>query len=429
MPVICALALLINVLWLITPMAASTRSGHAATDPDPKPGLEVVRFTGPGGADSASDSTVALQEAITRAAREGKVLEIPAATAPYIIGPLFFPSNADVIVDANVVMEARQGFKLSDKLLNIVDVNNVRIRGAGSSVFQMRKADYRSGEYRHCLNIEGATAIFISGISCNNSGGDGVYIGSGSRGYSSDITIEDCIFDGNRRQGLSIVSGSNISIYRSRFSNTRGTKPSDGIDIEPNGPNDRLSAISLVDNLTFGNDGNGLAIDVRNLARSSYPVTINVLRNNSWLNNKSGYYVTNQKNGQAGATGRITIERSTSTSDGQYGALGNYYEASGPCVLFDGLTVLNPNRLRFGTITSAIAVRRGGGGKGRIGNISFTNTSILDTLGTINTYFTFVDYSGIGFSSVRFVMPGKLQGAKKHAGTFDGRPAIAVDFP
>lgn len=423
---VAPLALLLGSLVMAVAVAAGQFPESASVVPGEK---RIVRFTT---ADTrmGSDVTTALQTALTTAALNSETLEIPAAREPYNVGPIFFPNNSDVLIGANVLIQAKPGFLPGQKLLNIINVSNVRIRGSGArSTFKMLKSEYTSGEYRHCLNIEGATSVFISGISCNDSGGDGVYIGGGKQGYSSNIRIEDSIFDNNRRQGLSIVSGRDVSIKRCRFSNSNGTAPSDGIDIEPNGPSDQLNAITIEDSSTFGNAGNGLAIDVKNLDRSSAKVSVIVLHHNSALNGESGYFLTNQKNGKPGALGDIVIERSTSTLDGQYGAVASFYETTGPSVSFRSLTVVNSNRLRSTYDNSAIAVKRGGGGVGTIGNVSFVNAAIIDTTATIDTYFTFRDYSNIGFSLVKFVNPAELKGASRATGLFDGCPVLAVNVP
>ena len=105
------------------------------------------------------------------------------------------------------------GYGENDHLLNISDVQNVSVSGTpGQSIFRMRKAEYTSGEFRHCLAIEGATNVTIGGIQCNDSGGDGAYIGAGRQGYSANIKILNSGFDNNRRQGLSLISGRDIAI-------------------------------------------------------------------------------------------------------------------------------------------------------------------------------------------------------------------------
>src|SRR6185437_10542285 len=142
-----------------------------------------LNLTAFGPAGLGGDDTEVFQTALNWSATLGQTLEIPASSAPYNIGPLYFPSNTTLVLAAGVVVQARRGFSANQRLLNIVNVKNVHVQGNGA-VFRMRKAEYTSGEYRHCLNIEGASDVSVSSISCNDSGGDGVYIGAGSKGYS-----------------------------------------------------------------------------------------------------------------------------------------------------------------------------------------------------------------------------------------------------
>jgi hypothetical protein len=374
------------------------------------------------------DDTAVFQTALTNTAELGQTLEIPASPAPYNIGPLYFPNNSKLILDAGVEVLARTGFSTDQKLLNIVNVSNVRIQGSGA-VFRMRKAEYGSGEYRHCLDIEGASFVKVSGISCSDSGGDGVYIGPGAKGYSSDIRITDSTFDNNRRQGLSLISGIRINIGRCNFTNTTGTAPSDGIDIEPNAANNFLQNVSIQDSTTTGNAGNGIAIDVRNLNSSSAVVSVEIERHTSGKNSLSGYYATNENSGYNGATGIILVNNSLSSFDSLYGAVASFYNASGPALSFQNLSVQNPNQARATYGNSAVAVKRGGGGQGVIGNVAFVNTSITDVTGSLDTYFEFVDYSSIGITKVQFVNPGILSGARLGLGVLAGQLVASVNLP
>ncbi len=123
---------------------------------------------------------------------------------------------------------------------------NVTITGSGAttSVFQMPRALAASqsdgSQFRHCLDVENASNVTISGISCNQSGGDGLYLRS-----STNVTVTDSIFDRNYRQGSSITGQVNhINYLRDYFTNTSGTAPQSGIDIEPNAPGDFLQGTS-----------------------------------------------------------------------------------------------------------------------------------------------------------------------------------------
>ena len=158
-----------------------------------------------------------------------------------------------------MTVTANSGYGTNDHLLN-VNAQNVTIVGAGAttSIFHMLKAQYTSGEWRHCLDIENASNVTVSGISCNDSGGDGVYLRA-----STYVTIEDSIFNNNRRQGSSITGQLNHVYYlRDHFTNTNGTAPQSGIDFEPNVPGDYLLDVNIDDCYTDANAGDGILISL-----------------------------------------------------------------------------------------------------------------------------------------------------------------------
>lgn len=401
--------------------SSANMQAQVASNPDAI-NLNTVGIAGVGG-----DDTSVLQQGINLSAAMGKTLQIPASAVPYQVGPLSIPSNTTITFDPGVTVQARPGFGANDKLLNLYGVSNVHILG-NNTVFLMRKAEYTSGESRHCLDIEGSSNISVSSISCNGSGGDGLYIGAGPVGYSSNISVADSTFSGNRRQGMSIISAANVTISHCNFSGTQGTAPSDGIDIEPNISADRLQNIVIEDSTTTGNAGNGIAFDPRNLDISSVPVSIQILRNTSSKNAASGYYVTNQNSGSNGATGSITIVDSSSSFDGQYGAVASYYDAAGPAVTFQNLNVADPNQSRTTYDNSAISIKRGGGGDGLLGNVYFINPSVTSTTGTVAHTFSFWDYSYIGFTQVQVQNPITPPGATYNTGILQGQllPTVTI---
>ena len=117
-------------------------------------------------------------------------------------GLFTFPANSSVVLDAGAVIQATAGYGENDHLLNISDVQNVSsLRHPGQAFFGCGKLNIRRAKFRHCLAIEGATNVTIGGIQCNDSGGDGAYIGEGRQGYSANIKILNSGFDNNRRQG------------------------------------------------------------------------------------------------------------------------------------------------------------------------------------------------------------------------------------
>jgi hypothetical protein len=359
-----------------------------------------------GNAGYGGDDTNVFQIALNYTAANREALEIPAGS--YHISPISFPNNSYLVVDANVTVTANSGYATNARMLN-VNAQNVTIVGAGAatSIFHMLKAQYTSGEGRHCLDIENASNVTVSGISCNDSGGDGVYVRA-----STYVTVEDSIFNNNRRQGSSITGQVNHVYYlRDHFTNTSGTAPQSGIDIEPDAAGDYVLDVHISDCYTDANAGDGLMISLWLLTSASQPVGVTVLRHHSTGNQRYGYVGIN--NDPSNAPGAILIQDSFSDQSGSYGAAGRFFAANGASLTFQNLTVTNPHvngpDPSYGD-SAAVAVIRGGGGTVPIGNVHFLNVNIAVTNGKVNRYFNFLDDSNVGVTNVQFI-PGSLSGA------------------
>ena len=368
-----------------------------------------------GNAGFGGDDTNVFQTALTYTAANAAALEIPAGS--YNISPVTFPANSYLVVDANVTVSANPGYGANAEMLNI-NAANVTIVGAGSStsVFQMPLAQAASvadgSQFRHCLEIgNGAAAsnVTISGIACNESGGDGIYIRN-----ATNVTVENCLFNGNYRNGGSITGAVNgITLIGNHFTNNNGTLPKSGIDIEPNSPTDFLLNISLQNNYTDTNASDGLEFSLESLTSASQPVSITVTGHHSDGNGRYGYMGLNNYPTNPGGT--ILVENSFSNGDGDFCAIGRFWQAGGTLLSFANLTCTNPHvngpDPSYGS-SAAVGALRGGGATIPMGNISFTNPNISATNGMTTYYFDFEDGSNIGTSNVVF-QPGTLSGATK----------------
>jgi Right handed beta helix region/Abnormal spindle-like microcephaly-assoc'd, ASPM-SPD-2-Hydin/Bacterial Ig-like domain (group 2) len=395
-----------------TSSADASKSGTATvsvTSPSPSPSnaISLLKF---GNAGFGGDDTSVFQTALNSTASSHQVLEIPAGS--YNISPINFPSNSSVQVDAGVTVSANSGFGSGARMLNI-NSSNVTITGAGAtkSVFQMPKARAASqgdgSEYRHCLAIQGASNVTVTGIACNQSGGDGVYVSA-----ATTVTISNCIFDDNFRDGGSVIGQLNhINITNNVFSNTNGTLPQAGVDIEPNNPGDYLLDVNFTDNTMSNNAGDGLGISLWTLDSTSQPVGLTVTRNHSDHNGRYGYFANN--NDPSNAPGTITLNDCTTDQSGSDGANARFYDANGASLTFNNLTVTNPHRNgpdpSYGD-SAAVAIIRGGGSSVPEGNVHYRNVNVSATNGKVSYYFDFHDGSGVGVSNVTF-LPGTLSGA------------------
>ncbi|WP_158606412.1 right-handed parallel beta-helix repeat-containing protein [Paenibacillus ginsengarvi] len=212
--------------------------------------------------DGVTVNTAAFQAALDAAA--GKTLYIPKQHGPYYLtGQLYVASNTTIELESGAIIQAVDTLSRSapyERLLRLKMVENVVIRGNGATL-RMNKAAYTSGEQAHCVDISGSRNVVIENLNCNDSGGDGFYVGvyevTAGYGACKDIILRDCLADNNRRQGLSVISADGLLVENCRFTNTKGTAPEAGVDLEPNGQSQPLRRIRFKNCLAEGNAGPG----------------------------------------------------------------------------------------------------------------------------------------------------------------------------
>lgn len=85
---------------------------------------------------------------------------------------------------------------------------------------------------------------FPGSDSTGTRGGDGFTIGASGE-VPTNVALENCIGKLNVRQGLSIITGRDLSIRGGAYHGQTGTNPGCGIDIEPNQASDVLDNVSL----------------------------------------------------------------------------------------------------------------------------------------------------------------------------------------
>jgi hypothetical protein len=248
--------------------------------------------------------------------------------------------------------------------------------------------------------------------------------------YSADVQIKNSGFDNNRRQGMSVISARNLVISNCSFTNTSGTPPSGGIDIEPNLASDSLENVTIDSSRATGNAGNGITFGIERLNAGSAPVSIQVSNFSTQANGGSGFLASNGQDRMGlSVPGNVTVSNSTSTNDTQYGALVSYWDTGGTSLVFQNLTVVNPNRWHNNVDNAAIAVKRGGGDVNLMGNVHFIGTSISDSNGNLDTYFTVRDWSRVGITQVQFIDSRALSGARHNTSLLSGVPTAVINVP
>jgi len=202
--------------------------------------------------DGKHDDTAAIQAAINSLPSAGGTVTIPAGT--YLIDTskkINLKSNMLLKLDPNAILKAKSCSLIRHYLIYVNDRTNVEIAG-GQLVGDRDGHNYvgsSTHEWGHGIQILGSTKVTVRDLRVSKCTGDGVCIGGGA----SDVVIGNIISTNNRRQGLSITNCTNIKVYDSEFSYSKGTSPECGIDLEPDDGHS-LSTV-LIQNCRMNNNG------------------------------------------------------------------------------------------------------------------------------------------------------------------------------
>ena len=239
------------------------------------------------------DDTDAFQRAIDSLAAGGGVVRVPAGS--YMIDPLRsvrMRSGVDLRMDSGAILMAKPNAAPRAYVVLAERVSDVTI--SGGSIMGDRYAHLGTkGEWGHGVMIRGASRVTVRNVTISRCWGDGISVGGfplkGRAGIpSTDILIDDVRCLGNRRQGLTIGRSRRVRVIDSEFSNTHGTKPEYGIDIEPDAPG-TADDITIERCVLRGNRGGGIQAYHRSSNISIRGCTIE--------NNGSGIYTVDAVNG------------------------------------------------------------------------------------------------------------------------------------
>lgn len=357
---------------------------------------------------NAADSTAILQAALNSGVSK---LIISKQGGPWVIcRTLKIPSNIEIIFEKGVELKAKSGAfqKITEMFLDIRNRKNVKMRGPG--LISMRRGDYRDktkykpSEWRHTLAISRSSNISIDGLTFSKSGGDGIYINN-----VNDIKINNVTCSDNYRQGISVISASNLSIKNSTFINTSGTPPTAGIDFEPNRWYQCLVNCK-VENCNFiNNAGSGIEVMLLNFNQRSKPISMS-FRRCLIKNNGKGITVFNRHVPSVGGSIEFDdcrIEDSKIYSfmtNGQ--TIGGYSVTLKNCVIDNSKTV-EPNAVKF--IAGAVS--------GPLGNLHVNELKVIDPRPGLTLFY---------FDSWKFSPLKNLSGViKSRSGkTFDLKHAV-----
>ncbi|MBN8713356.1 MAG: right-handed parallel beta-helix repeat-containing protein [Xanthomonadales bacterium] len=235
-----------------------------ASPADPVAGVVInVRTKGAAG-DGHRDDTAPIQASIDALPLEGGTVLVPGGT--YLIDtdrPLRLREGMHLELASDAVLAAKPSTRNRFYVLLLDGVSDVEISG-GRIRGERNRHQGTTGEWGYGIFVRGADRVHIHDIKVSECWGDGICIGGVSgKGietrYSTGVTLARVACTGNRRQGLTIGPARHVSVVDSEFSDTAGTRPACGIDIEPDRP-DTAQDIQIRNCVMRGNQGSGIQI-------------------------------------------------------------------------------------------------------------------------------------------------------------------------
>jgi polygalacturonase len=225
---------------------------------------DVRRFGARG--DGVRDDTAAFQDAIDALPADGGGrIVVPAGR--YVIDPLRsvrLRSQMRLVFLDGAVLVAKPNAAERAYVLTLHGVEDVAVIG-GRIIGERAAHRGTGGEWGHGVMIRGAQRVRISDMRISQCWGDGISIGGiGGKGGSGvvpsrDITISRVVCTGNRRQGLTIGRSRRVRVHDCEFSDTAGTAPASGIDVEPDA-GDRAEDVLIARCHVHGNQGPGIQL-------------------------------------------------------------------------------------------------------------------------------------------------------------------------
>ncbi len=264
---------------LVAAEAAAADSAPQGCVIAPKSPLVVnVKNKGAKG-DGRTDDTDAIQAAIDQVAGTGGTVLVPSGT--YMVDAvdkkqrLSLGSDMTLKLANDATLKAIPNNSRKYTVLSISDVSNVAVVG-GTLEGDRVEHQGNAGEGGMGIRIyHGAKDITVSGVTSRRMWGDGFYVEG-----AKDVKFCSVTADNNRRQGLSIIEADGVLVTDSVFQNTHGTRPSAGIDLEPDQPEQKIVNIRIQNSKFLNNAGPGIEIAGKKGAVAKVELSHNLFRGN-----------------------------------------------------------------------------------------------------------------------------------------------------
>ncbi len=262
---------------------------------------------------------------------------VPNVGRPWILRPVKLRSDLTLVFEAGVEVQALRGefHPLNASLFAASGVKGLTITGNGATL-RMWKADYQQppyakSEWRHALSFHDCEDVTISDLILRESGGDGIYLGTGGKGGCRRFTIRRVRCVGHHRQGISVISATDLLIESCSFNDTSGTAPMAGIDFEPNNSTERLVNCTLRHCAFENNEAYGVLFALGRLDASSEPISIKL---EDCVTRGSKTALMFAMRNPAGVSGRVNFTRCTFADSKESGVVLRTKTLPGPRLTF-----------------------------------------------------------------------------------------------
>lgn len=288
-----------------------------------------------------------------------------------------------------------------------------------------------SGEWGHGINIVCSSNIKIDNALIEQTWGDGIYIGlyspSGNYNSVNNVTVTNSHINRCSRNGISICSGSNISVTNCLVEHTDRTWPKSGIDVELEGPEGSTPSLYNVsiDNVRTLNNYKGIQVydgidyvasgiiinnhysrlEVESFVISAFDNNDSTMvYKNGYIELCSGYPIQVSKlNNNLIVIKDIICDSSSRISDtpgdfyGIINLFNNNTEEDGGGIVFDNIQAIENHKGNNYKMYKTVLCRNNTT-TGRIANVTLKNTRKTDTAGRVDLVYLFgnnYDYATI----------------------------------
>ena len=259
------------------PTRAEADAPKSCAPPPASPLVVNVKDKGAKG-DGKTDDTAAIQAAIDQVAGSKGTVLVPSGV--YMVDAvrgksLKLRSDMTLKLTDDAVLRAFPNASKNYAVLTIADAANVWVHG-GTLEGERDKHKGKSGEWGMGIRIgKRAKHVTISEVTAKKMWGDGFYVQG-----AEDVRFCSVVADGNRRQGLSIIDADGLLVSHSVFKNTSGTRPSAGIDLEPDKDSQKILNVRIANSKFLDNAGAGILVAGKKARISKVEMTANTFRGN-----------------------------------------------------------------------------------------------------------------------------------------------------